>query len=94
MTERRPILIVASGDSRPSANRRCWPAQQALEAAVGAAMTELGRETRRAHAPDDELTTTARLVEELAALKAADVQALAAALFDPAQHIDVVTLLG
>ena len=49
---------------------------------------------RRAHAPDDELTTTARLVEELAALKAADVQALAAALFDPAQHIDVVTFLG
>ncbi len=52
MTERRPILIVASGDSRPRANRRCWPAQQALEAAVAAAMAALGRETRRAHAPD------------------------------------------
>ena len=49
---------------------------------------------RRAHAPDDELTTTARLFEELASLKAADVQALAAALFDPDQHIDIVTVLG
>ena len=49
---------------------------------------------RRAHAPDDELTTTARLVEELASLKAGDVQALAAALFDPVQHIDIVTVLG
>ena len=49
---------------------------------------------RRAHAPDDELATTARLFEELASLKAADVQALAAALFDPDQHIDIVTVLG
>ena len=49
---------------------------------------------RRAHAPDDELTTTKRLVEELAALRAADVQALAAELFDPDQHIDIVTVLG
>ena len=49
---------------------------------------------RRAHAPDDELPTPQRLIEELAALEAADVQALAAALFDPGQHIDIITVLG
>ncbi len=30
----RDIMLVASGDSRPAANRICWPAQQALEADV------------------------------------------------------------
>lgn len=49
---------------------------------------------RRAHAPDDELTTTVRLFEELADLEAADVQALAAELFDIDQHIDIVRVLG
>lgn len=49
---------------------------------------------RRAHAPDDELTTPARLFEELAALEAADVQALAAELFRVDQHIDIVRVLG
>ena len=49
---------------------------------------------RRAHAPDTELTTTKRLFEELAELRAADVQALAAALFDPEQHIDIISVLG
>ena len=49
---------------------------------------------RRAHAPDSELPTQERLIEELAELQPADVQALAAALFDPDQHIDIVTVLG
>ena len=54
----------------------------------------LGAVLRRAHAPDDELTTSVRLFEELADLKAADVQALAAELFDPDQHVDIVRVLG
>ncbi len=49
---------------------------------------------RRAHVSDDELTTTVRLFEELADLKVADVQALAAALFDPDQHIAIISVLG
>ena len=47
-----PIVLVASGDSRLSANRVCWPAQQALEAIVTRAFGELGREVRRAHPID------------------------------------------
>ena len=49
---------------------------------------------RRAYAPDTELPTTKRLVEEVANLEIGDVQALAAALFDPDQHIDIITVLG
>ena len=49
---------------------------------------------RRAHAPDDELTTPVRLFEELADLEASDVQALAVELFDADQHIDIVRVLG
>ena len=48
---------------------------------------------RRAHAPDTELPTTTRLSEEVADLEAADVQALAAALFDPDQRIEIITVL-
>ena len=49
---------------------------------------------RRAHLPDAELTTSARLREELADLKPTDVQTLAAQLFDPDRHIDIVRVLG
>ncbi len=49
---------------------------------------------RRAYAPDSELPTTKRLFEELANLEIGDVQALAAALFDLDQHIDIITVLG
>jgi L-fucose isomerase-like protein len=44
-----PIFLVASGDLRLSANRVCWPAQQAAEAAVTAAIRRLGHEVQRAH---------------------------------------------
>src|SRR5262245_43161476 len=47
-----PIVLVASGDSRLSANRVCWPAQEALETIVSRALGELGREVRRAHPID------------------------------------------
>ncbi len=49
---------------------------------------------RRAHAPGTELPTPDRLTEELAELQVADVHALAAALFDIDQRIDIVTVLG
>ncbi|MCY4104638.1 MAG: insulinase family protein [bacterium] len=49
---------------------------------------------RRAYAPDTELPTTKRLFEEVANLEIGDVQALAAALFDLDQRIDIITVLG
>ncbi|MEV0457740.1 fucose isomerase [Catellatospora methionotrophica] len=45
----RTVYTIASGDLRPSANITCWPAQQQFEAAVGAALAELGWAARRAH---------------------------------------------
>ncbi|MCQ3810312.1 MAG: insulinase family protein [Acidimicrobiia bacterium] len=48
---------------------------------------------RRAIASDDELPTPQRLIDELDALELADVQALAALLFDPDQHIQIVRVL-
>jgi len=47
------IYLVASGDSRPAANRRCWPAQAALEARVIGAFADLGRAVVRAHEPSE-----------------------------------------
>jgi hypothetical protein len=43
------VYTVASGDLRPSANVTCWPAQQQLETAFGAAVSDLGWAVRRAH---------------------------------------------
>lgn len=48
---------------------------------------------RRAYASDDELPTPRRLMEELEALELADVQELAALLFDPDQHIRMIRVL-
>ena len=48
---------------------------------------------RRVYAGDDELPTPRRLIEELEALELADVQELAALLFDPDQHIQIVRVL-
>ncbi|MCY3785351.1 MAG: insulinase family protein [bacterium] len=49
---------------------------------------------RRAHAPEGEIPTTKRQIEELEALEPADVQALAAALFDLDQRIEIIAVLG
>lgn len=43
------ILLVASGDLRPSANEVCWPAQHAMEKALGRAVAGLGHQLVRAH---------------------------------------------
>ena len=48
---------------------------------------------RRVYASDDELPTPQRLIDELDALELADVQALAALLYDPNQHIQIVRVL-
>lgn len=51
MTE-RDIVLVASGDSRLSANQVCWPAQAELEATVVRTFESLGRRVVRGHPVD------------------------------------------
>ena len=48
----QPIYFIASGDLRLDANRKCWPAQQQVEAAVTAAVEKMGRQLVRAHPYD------------------------------------------
>ncbi|GAB4178926.1 MAG: L-fucose/L-arabinose isomerase family protein [Terrimicrobiaceae bacterium] len=43
------IVLVANGDLRHSANEKCWPAQQSMEAALKAAVEKLGGRLVRAH---------------------------------------------
>jgi hypothetical protein len=43
-------ILIASGDLREEANRVCWPAQQALEAALGKAFAAAGWKLTRGHA--------------------------------------------
>lgn len=43
------ILLIASGDSRLSANRLCWPAQQAMEEKLSTAVGNLDFKIERAH---------------------------------------------
>jgi len=51
---RRPAgkraMLVANGDLREEANRVCWPAQQAMEAALGSAFAAAGWQLDRGHA--------------------------------------------
>lgn len=46
------ILLIASGDSRESANQLCWPAQQEMEEKIANAFAGLGYTLRRANAID------------------------------------------
>jgi hypothetical protein len=50
----QPIVMIANGDLRLSANRKCWPAQARVEEAVANAVRREGREVRRGHACDSE----------------------------------------
>src|SRR5258708_30445603 len=43
------IVVIASGDLRLSANQKCWPAQQRVEAAVMNAIRRAGRAVERGH---------------------------------------------
>ncbi|MEQ8848913.1 fucose isomerase [Botrimarina sp.] len=45
----KQVYLAASGDLRPSANKNCWPAQHAMELAVGEALKSLGWGVERAH---------------------------------------------
>jgi len=49
MEPSKPVLLVASGDLRESANRVCWAAQEAMEQALAAAIKCFGRTVQRAH---------------------------------------------
>jgi len=49
MPKSKTVLLVASGDLRQSANETCWPAQHAMEQALGAALAKLGYTIARAH---------------------------------------------
>lgn len=53
---KRDVLLVANGDLRLSANRKCWPAQQEMETALAAAVADCGYNLVRAHAykPEEE----------------------------------------
>jgi CBS domain-containing protein len=46
------VYLVASGDLRQSANEVCWPAQHALEQALGAVLAKHGARLVRAHPYD------------------------------------------
>ena len=46
------IILIASGDSRVSANQLCWAAQHKAEEAVMAAIRREGRKVRRGHPHD------------------------------------------
>jgi hypothetical protein len=48
-----PVVLIASGDLRLSANRKCWPAQQKMEEEVMAAVRAEGGEIRRGHPYDE-----------------------------------------
>jgi len=46
------VVIVANGDLRLSANQKCWPAQERVEAAVTGAIRRSGRHVTRGHPYD------------------------------------------
>jgi len=45
----RQVVLIANGDLREEANRVCWPAQQAMESALGRAFNAVGWTLRRGH---------------------------------------------
>lgn len=46
----KKVLLVASGDLRESANKVCWPAQEAMETQLAAAVKACGHQLVRVHA--------------------------------------------
>ena len=49
----KTVLMVASGDLRPSANQMCWPAQAEMERRLGAAIEAVGFKVVRGHLVDE-----------------------------------------
>ncbi|SHH74240.1 fucose isomerase [Cognatishimia maritima] len=54
MSQPSAIYLLASGDSRVSANTICWPAQEAMEADLTRILKQNGYEVIRAHSVDPE----------------------------------------
>ncbi|MEM6980395.1 MAG: fucose isomerase, partial [Planctomycetota bacterium] len=48
---KKTIQLIASGDLRESANLVCWPAQQAMESVLVAAIEQHGYSVKRGHEP-------------------------------------------
>lgn len=48
----RPIILIANGDLRLSANQNCWSAQSEMESALIAAIEKEGRRVSRGHSYD------------------------------------------
>ncbi len=51
-SSRTPILLIASGDLRLSANQTCWPAQREMERELAQAVEAHGHRIHRAHPYD------------------------------------------
>src|SRR5690606_36096542 len=49
----KQVVIVCSGDLRPSANLDCWPMQQQMEEKLNGALANLGWSSSRAHGYDE-----------------------------------------
>ncbi|MBI2826440.1 MAG: fucose isomerase [Planctomycetia bacterium] len=47
--KKNQVLLVASGDLRPAANRNCWPSQEDMERKLAKAVADQGYELVRAH---------------------------------------------
>ncbi len=52
MYSSQTVIMVASGDLRLAANRKCWPAQERVEQAVTRAVERFGRQVKRGHSAD------------------------------------------
>lgn len=50
---KKTVILLASGDLRLAANQTCWPAQQAMEAALSRAIEAEGFRIERAHPYDE-----------------------------------------
>src|SRR5882724_2001982 len=46
---KKTVYLFASGDLRLSSNQKCWPAQEAMESSLKAAVERFGFEVKRAH---------------------------------------------
>lgn len=62
----KTAVLIASGDSRESANAVCWPAQQALERDAAKAFASLGWKLKRAKIPDERRGVAKRAHEFIA----------------------------
>jgi hypothetical protein len=88
----KQIYLVASGDLRLSANRVCWPAQQAMEARLAQVLGDMGYELVRAHPfkPDQQHGFIASQREGLEVFKQLDPRApliVAEAVWQYSHHV-------